>query len=336
MEVISGDTTVDIAALNEKINRESAFVDVLGLELGKTIVGQKYMVERLLLAMLGNGHILLEGVPGLAKTLAIKSLAQAIHAKFSRIQFTPDLLPADLVGTMIYNQKDNEFVVKKGPVFANFVLADEINRAPAKVQSALLEAMQEKQVTIGEHTYKIEDPFLVLATQNPIEQEGTYPLPEAQVDRFMLKAVITYPKREEEQLIIRQNMQMNDKQINAVVKKEEIVAARSTVREVYMDEKIERYILDIVFATRKPEDYKLNKLKSLITYGGSPRASINLAIAAKAYAFIKRRGYVIPEDVRAICFDVMRHRIGLTYEAEAENITSEEVISEILNAVEVP
>lgn len=336
MEVISGNTTVDIASLNEKINRESAFVDVLNLELGKTIVGQKYMVERLLLAMLGNGHILLEGVPGLAKTLAIKSLAQAIHAKFSRIQFTPDLLPADLVGTMIYNQKDNEFVVKKGPVFANFVLADEINRAPAKVQSALLEAMQEKQVTIGESTYKIEDPFLVLATQNPIEQEGTYPLPEAQVDRFMLKAVITYPKKEEEQLIIRQNMQLNDKQINPVVKAEDIVAARKTVREVYMDEKIERYILDIVFATRKPEDYKLDKLKALISYGGSPRASINLAIAAKAYAFIKRRGYVIPEDVRAICFDVMRHRVGLTYEAEAENITSEEVISEILNAVEVP
>jgi MoxR-like ATPase len=286
--------------------------------------------------MLANGHILLEGVPGLAKTLAIKSLAQAIHAKFSRIQFTPDLLPADLVGTMIYNQKDNEFVVKKGPVFANFVLADEINRAPAKVQSALLEAMQERQVTIGDTTYKIDDPFLVLATMNPIEQEGTYPLPEAQVDRFMLKTVITYPKKEEEQLIIRQNMAMNSAQINPVVKAEDIVAARKTVREVYMDEKIERYILDIVFATRKPEDYKLNKLKSLISYGGSPRASINLALAAKAYAFIKRRGYVIPEDVRAICFDVMRHRVGLTYEAEAENITSEEVISEILNAVEVP
>ena len=336
MEVIGGNTTVDIASLNEKINRESAFVDVLNIELGKTIVGQKYMVERLLLAMLSNGHILLEGVPGLAKTLAIKSLAQAIHGKFSRIQFTPDLLPADLVGTMIYNQKDNEFVVKKGPVFANFVLADEINRAPAKVQSALLEAMQEKQVTIGDNTYKLEEPFLVLATQNPIEQEGTYPLPEAQVDRFMIKAVITYPKKEEEQLIIRQNMGLADKPINPVVKKEDIVAARKTVREVYMDEKIERYILDIVFATRKPEDYKLNKLKSLISYGGSPRASINLAVAAKAYAFIKRRGYVIPEDVRAICFDVMRHRVGLTYEAEAENITSEEVISEILNAVEVP
>ncbi len=336
MDVIAGNTTVDIAALNEKINRESAFVDVLNLELGKTIVGQKYMVERLMLAMLGNGHILLEGVPGLAKTLAIKSLATAIHGKFSRIQFTPDLLPADLIGTMIYNQKDNEFVVKKGPVFANFVLADEINRAPAKVQSALLEAMQEKQVTIGEHTYKLEEPFLVLATQNPIEQEGTYPLPEAQVDRFMLKTVITYPKKDEEQLIIRQNMQLANTPINQVARIEDIVAARKTVREVYMDEKIERYILDIVFASRKPEDFKLNKLKPLISYGGSPRASINLAVAAKAYAFIKRRGYVIPEDVRAICFDVMRHRIGLTYEAEAENITSEEVISEILNAVEVP
>lgn len=336
MDVISGNTTVDIASLNERIGRESAFVDVLNIELGKSIVGQKYMLERLMLALLSNGHILLEGVPGLAKTLAIKSLASAIHAKYSRIQFTPDLLPADLVGTMIYNQKDNDFVVKKGPVFANFVLADEINRAPAKVQSALLEAMQEKQVTIGDNTYKIEEPFLVLATQNPIEQEGTYPLPEAQVDRFMLKVVITYPKKEEEQLIIRQNMAMNSKPINQVVKKEEIIAARQTVREVYMDEKIERYILDIVFATRKPEDYKLNKLKSLISYGGSPRASINLAVAAKAYAFIKRRGYVIPEDVRAICYDVLRHRIGLTYEAEAENITSEEVISEILNAVEVP
>ena len=336
MEVISNNTSVDIASLNEKINRESAFVDVLNMELGKTIVGQKYMVERLMLALLANGHILLEGVPGLAKTLAIKSLASAIHGKFARIQFTPDLLPADLIGTMIYNQKDNDFAVKKGPVFANFVLADEINRAPAKVQSALLEAMQEKQVTIGENSFKLEEPFLVLATQNPIEQEGTYPLPEAQIDRFMLKAVITYPKKEEEQMIIRQNMQMADKQINPVVKKEDIINARKTVREVYMDEKIERYILDIVFATRKPEDYKLTKLKPLITYGGSPRASINLALASKAYAFIKRRGYVIPEDVRAICFDVMRHRIGLTYEAEAENITAEEVVSEILNAVEVP
>ncbi len=327
---------VDIASLNERIKNESAFVDVLGMELGKTIVGQKYMTERLLLALLSNGHILLEGVPGLAKTLAIKSLATAIHGKFSRIQFTPDLLPADLIGTMIYNQKENDFAVKKGPVFANFVLADEINRAPAKVQSALLEAMQEKQVTIGESTFKLEEPFLVLATQNPIEQEGTYPLPEAQVDRFMLKVIVTYPKKEEEQLIIRQNMSLSDKPINPVVKKEDIITARKTVRDVYMDEKIERYILDIVFATRKPDDYKLGKLKPLINYGASPRASINLALAAKAYAFIKRRGYVIPEDIRAICYDVMRHRIGLTYEAEAENITTEEVISEILNAVEVP
>lgn len=328
--------TVDIAALNEKISRESAFVDVLNLEIGKAIVGQKYMVERLMLALLSNGHILLEGVPGLAKTLAIKSLASAIHAKFSRIQFTPDLLPADLIGTMIYNQKENNFQVKKGPVFANFILADEINRAPAKVQAALLEAMQERQVTIGENTFKLEEPFLVLATQNPIEQEGTYPLPEAQVDRFMLKVVITYPKKEEEQLIIRQSMEHTAKAINQVVKAEDIIRARQTVREVYMDEKIERYILDIVFATRKPEDYKLNKLKSFISYGGSPRASINLAIAAKAYAFIKRRGYVIPEDVRAVCYDVLRHRIGLTYEAEAENMNTEMVISEILNAVEVP
>jgi MoxR-like ATPase len=336
MDVISGNTTVDIASLNEKIGRESAFVDVLNMELGKAIVGQKYMVERLMLAMLSNGHILLEGVPGLAKTLAIKSLASAIHAKFARIQFTPDLLPADLIGTMIYNQKENDFAVKKGPIFANLILADEINRAPAKVQSALLEAMQEKQVTIGENTYKLDEPFLVLATQNPIEQEGTYPLPEAQVDRFMLKVVVTYPKKEEEQMIIRQNMQLAPTAINTVVKADEIIAARKTVREVYMDEKIERYILDIVFASRKPEDYKLNKIKPFISYGGSPRASINLAVASKAYAFIKRRGYVIPEDVRAVCYDVMRHRIGLTYEAEAENITSEEVISEILNAVEVP
>jgi MoxR-like ATPase len=306
------------------------------MELGKVVVGQKYMVERLLLAVLSNGHILLEGVPGLAKTLAIKSLASTIQAKFSRIQFTPDLLPADLIGTMIYNQKDHDFVVKKGPVFANFILADEINRAPAKVQSALLEAMQERQVTIGENTYKLDEPFLVLATQNPIEQEGTYPLPEAQVDRFMLKVVISYPKKEEEQLIIRQNMSLIPTQINAVVSKEAIANARNTVREVYMDEKIERYILDIVFASRKPEDYKLNKIKPLISYGGSPRASINLALASKAYAFIKRRGYVIPEDVRAVCYDVMRHRIGLTYEAEAENVTSEDIISEILNAVEVP
>jgi MoxR-like ATPase len=336
MEIISTNSSVDITALNEKIGRESAFVDVLNMELGKAIVGQKYMTERLMLALLSNGHILLEGVPGLAKTLAIKSLASAVHAKFSRIQFTPDLLPADLIGTQIYNQKDNDFHIKKGPVFANFILADEINRAPAKVQSALLEAMQERQVTIGENTFKLEEPFLVLATQNPIEQEGTYPLPEAQVDRFMLKVVVTYPKKEEEQMIIRQNMQFENRPINQVVKAEEILAARKTVREVYMDEKIEKYILDIVFASRKPEDYKLNKLKPFINYGGSPRASINLALAAKAYAFIKRRGYVIPEDVRAICYDVLRHRVGLTYEAEAENMTSEEIISEILNAVEVP
>lgn len=336
MEIISTNSSVDITALNEKIGRESAFVDVLNMELGKAIVGQKYMTERLMLALLSNGHILLEGVPGLAKTMAIKSLASAVHAKFSRIQFTPDLLPADLIGTQIYNQKDNDFHIKKGPVFANFILADEINRAPAKVQSALLEAMQERQVTIGENTFKLEEPFLVLATQNPIEQEGTYPLPEAQVDRFMLKVVVTYPKKEEEQMIIRQNMQFESRPINQVVKAEEILAARKTVREVYMDEKIEKYILDIVFASRKPEDYKLNKLKPFINYGGSPRASINLALAAKAYAFIKRRGYVIPEDVRAICYDVLRHRVGLTYEAEAENMTSEEIISEILNAVEVP
>ncbi len=336
MDIISGNTTVDIASLNERINRESAFVDVLNLELGKAIIGQKYMVERLMLALLSNGHILLEGVPGLAKTLAIKSLSSAINAKFSRIQFTPDLLPADLTGTMIYNQRENNFVVKKGPIFANLILADEINRAPAKVQSALLEAMQEKQVTIGDETFKLEEPFLVLATQNPIEQEGTYPLPEAQVDRFMLKVVVTYPKKEEERLIIRQNLEYANKPINQVVKTEDIIAARKTVRDVYMDEKIERYILDIVFATRNPSEYKLDKIKPFINYGASPRASINLALASKAYAFIKRRGYVIPEDIRAICFDVMRHRIGLTYEAEAENVTSEEIISEILNAVEVP
>jgi MoxR-like ATPase len=336
MDVISTSPSVDIAALNDRIGRESAFVDVLNMELGKSIIGQKHMIERLLLAVLSNGHILLEGVPGLAKTLAIKSLASAVQGSFSRIQFTPDLLPADLVGTMIYNQKENEFKVRKGPVFANFVLADEINRAPAKVQSALLEAMQEKQVTIGDTTFKLEEPFLVLATQNPIEQEGTYPLPEAQIDRFMLKVVVTYPKKEEEQMIIRQNLAMSPTPINAVVSKESIVTARRTVREVYMDEKIERYILDIVFASRRPEDYKLQKLKPLISYGGSPRASISLALAAKAYAFIKRRGYVIPEDIRAVCYDVMRHRIGLTYEAEAENVSTEEIISDILNAVEVP
>lgn len=337
MDIISNNPSVDIASLNEKINRESAFVDVLNMELGKAIVGQKYMVERLMLAMLANGHILLEGVPGLAKTLAIKSLATAIHAKFSRIQFTPDLLPADLIGTMIYSQKDNDFTVKKGPVFANFILADEINRAPAKVQSALLEAMQEKQVTIGENTFKLEEPFLVLATQNPIEQEGTYPLPEAQVDRFMLKVVIGYPNKEEEKRIIRSNISPQGfAKVNPVISTDEIIKARKVVREVYMDEKIEQYIIDIVFATRFPEQYKLSKYKSLVSFGASPRASINLALAAKAYAFIKRRGYVIPEDVRAICHDVLRHRIGLSYEAEAENITSEDIVTGILNAVEVP
>jgi MoxR-like ATPase len=326
----------DIKALNERIHEESAFVELLNLELGKKIVGQKYMLERLLLAMLAQGHILLEGVPGLAKTLAIKSLATSVDAKFSRIQFTPDLLPADLLGTMIYNQQKNDFVIKKGPLFANFILADEINRAPAKVQSALLEAMQERQVTIGDTTFKLEEPFLVLATQNPIEQEGTYPLPEAQVDRFMIKVVIKYPTMEDEKHIIRQIVGKGTLDIQSVVKPEEIMRARNTVRDVYMDEKIENYILDIVFATRNPENHKLEKLKPLINYGGSPRASINLALASKAYAFIKRRGYVIPEDVRAICHDVLRHRIGLTYEAEAENVTTEEIISEILNAVEVP
>lgn len=327
---------MDIKEINEKIQQESAFVDLLGMELGKVIIGQKYMVERLLIGMLSNGHVLLEGVPGLAKTLAIKSLASAIQGKFNRIQFTPDLLPADLVGTMIYNQKAEEFTVRRGPIFSNFILADEINRAPAKVQSALLEAMQERQVTIGDSTFPLEEPFLVLATQNPIEQEGTYPLPEAQVDRFMLKVVIGYPSKEEERQIIRQHINNENTKVNAVISPQDIIKARSTVREVYMDEKIEQYIVDIVFASRNPEAYKLGKLSQLISYGGSPRASINLALASKAYAFIKRRGYVIPEDVRAICADVMRHRIGLTYEAEAENITSENIISEILNAVEVP
>jgi MoxR-like ATPase len=327
---------VDIKELNEKIQQESAFVDILSMELKKTIVGQKQMVERLLIGLLANGHILLEGVPGLAKTLAIKSLAESIDAKFSRIQFTPDLLPADLLGTMIYSQKEEQFVTKKGPVFANFILADEINRAPAKVQSALLEAMQERQVTIGETTYKLDDPFLVLATQNPIEQEGTYPLPEAQVDRFMLKLVVGYPKKEEEKLIIRQNILNEKPNITQILKTSDIIKARTLTREVYLDEKIETYITDIVFATRFPSEYKLDKFKDLISFGGSPRASINLALASKAYAFIKRRGYVIPEDVRAICHDVMRHRIGLTYEAEAENITTEDIINEILNTVEVP
>lgn len=330
-------SSVDIRELNDRIHQQSAFIDLLSMELNKTLVGQKHMVERLLIGLLTQGHILLEGVPGLAKTLAIKSLSSAINGKFSRIQFTPDLLPADVIGTMIYNPREHKFEVRRGPIFANFVLADEINRAPAKVQSALLEAMQEKQVTIGDSTYKLEEPFLVLATQNPIEQEGTYALPEAQVDRFLLKVVITYPKKEEEKFIIRQNLNPSGAvKINPVVSTQDILNGRQLVREVYMDEKIEQYILDIVFATRFPEDYKLAKLKPLISYGGSPRASISLAHAAKAYAFIKRRGYVIPEDIRAVCHDVLRHRIGLTYEAEAENITSEQIINEILNAVEVP
>ncbi|MEM6629478.1 MAG: MoxR family ATPase [Bacteroidota bacterium] len=329
-------TATDIKLLNEKIQEKSAFIDLITTEIKKAIVGQQYMIERLLLGFLSGGHILLEGVPGLAKTLAIKSLSKAVKGKFSRIQFTPDLLPADVVGTMIYNQKTNEFSVKKGPVFANFVLADEINRSPAKVQSALLEAMQEKQVTLGEHTFLLEEPFLVLATQNPIEQEGTYPLPEAQVDRFMLKCVISYPSKEEEREIIRQNVNPNGRSIEQVVQLEAIMDARNFVREVYMDDKIEQYILDIVFATRDPQANKLDKLSNLINYGGSPRASINLALASKAYAFIKRRGYVIPEDVRAISYDVLRHRIGLTYEAEAENISPDDIISELLNTVEVP
>ncbi len=326
----------DIKALNEKIQRESAFVDLLTMEIGKVIIGQKYMVERLLIGLLSNGHILLEGVPGLAKTLAIKTLAATIQSKFQRIQFTPDLLPADLIGTMIYSQRKEEFAVKKGPIFANFILADEINRAPAKVQSALLEAMQERQITIGEETFKLDEPFLVLATQNPIEQEGTYPLPEAQVDRFMLKIKITYPNRDEERLIMRQNITDSLPKVQSVVKPADILKARNVVQEVYMDEKIERYILDIVFATRNPKDFKLDKLTQLISYGGSPRASINLALASKAFAFIKRRGYVIPEDVRAVCHDVLRHRIAVTYEAEAENVTSEDIVNEILNGVEVP
>lgn len=327
---------LDIRAINEKIERESAFVDLLMMEMNKVIVGQRYMTERLLIGLLGQGHILLEGVPGLAKTLAINTLSQAVHGSFSRIQFTPDLLPADVVGTMIYNIKQNEFSIKKGPIFANFVLADEINRAPAKVQSALLEAMQEKQVTIGEQTFKLEKPFLVMATQNPVEQEGTYPLPEAQVDRFMLKAVIDYPKIEDERLIIRQNLKGGFEKVNQVVSLEQILRAQQAVREVYMDEKIEKYILDLIFATRYPEQYKLDSLKPLISFGSSPRGSINLAIAAKCYAFIKRRGYVIPEDVRAVVHDVLRHRVGITYEAEAENITSMDIINKIVNQVEVP
>jgi MoxR-like ATPase len=329
-------TALDIGALNEKIEKESAFVDILSLEINKVIIGQKHMVERLLIGLLGQGHILLEGVPGLAKTLAINSLSKAVHGSFSRIQFTPDLLPADVVGTLIYNMKLNDFSIKKGPIFANFVLADEINRAPAKVQSALLEAMQEKQVTIGETTYQLDRPFLVMATQNPIEQEGTYPLPEAQVDRFMLKTVIKYPQIAEEQLIIRQNLKEGYEQINPVVTLDQIKRAQAAVREVYMDEKIEKYILDIVFATRVPENYRLADLKPLISFGASPRGSINLAIASKCYAFIKRRGYVIPEDVRAVVHDVLRHRIGISYEAEAENITSEDIINKIVNEIEVP
>jgi MoxR-like ATPase len=330
------DTTLDIGALNEKIENESAFIDILSMEMNKVIVGQKHMVERLLIGLLGGGHILLEGVPGLAKTLAINTLAKAVHGDFSRVQFTPDLLPADVVGTMIYNMKDNDFSIKKGPIFANFVLADEINRAPAKVQSALLEAMQEKQVTIGDKTFTLDKPFLVMATQNPIEQEGTYPLPEAQVDRFMLKTVIKYPQLAEEQLIVRQNLKGGFEEVNQVVSLDQILKAQKSVREVYMDEKIEKYILDIIFATRTPENYNLADLNPLISFGSSPRGSINLAIASKCYAFIKRRGYVIPEDVRAVVHDVLRHRIGITYEAEAENITSEDIINKIVNEIEVP
>ena len=329
-------TAVDIQAINKKIEKESAFVDLLTLEMGKVIVGQKHMVERLLIGLLGQGHILLEGVPGLAKTLAINTLSQAVAGSFSRIQFTPDLLPADVVGTMIYNIKANDFTIKKGPIFANFVLADEINRAPAKVQSALLEAMQEKQVTIGDETFVLDKPFLVMATQNPVEQEGTYPLPEAQVDRFMLKTIIDYPKIEDEQMIVRANLKGAFEKIKPVVSVKQILSAQAAVREVYMDEKIEKYILDIIFATRYPEKYRLAELKPLISFGASPRGSINLATAAKCYAFIKRRGYVIPEDVRAIVYDVLRHRIGITYEAEAENVTSEDIISKIVNVIEVP
>lgn len=328
--------TVNIRELNELIERKSAFVDTIFLGMDKVIVGQKHLVESLLIGLLSDGHLLLEGVPGLAKTLAIKSLSSLIDSKFSRIQFTPDLLPADVIGTMIYSQKKEEFLVKKGPIFANFILADEINRAPAKVQSALLEAMQERQVTISDKTYELDKPFLVMATQNPIEQEGTYQLPEAQVDRFMLKVIVGYPKKDEEVLIIRQNMSGSMPEIKPVLGPKDIMEARDVVRQVYMDEKIEKYIVDIVFSTRYPEEYGLNDLKGMISFGGSPRASINLALAARSYAFIKRRGYVIPEDVRAICHDVLRHRIGLSYEAEANNLTSEEIISEILNKVEVP
>ncbi len=330
-------TGEEIKQLNEKIQHAASFVDNLRTELNKIIVGQVNMVDRLLIGLLSNGHVLLEGVPGLAKTLTIKSLAQAVHAKFSRIQFTPDLLPADVIGTMIYNQHRNEFMVRKGPIFANFILADEINRAPAKVQSALLEAMQERQVTIGEETYRLDDPFLVLATQNPLEQEGTYPLPEAQVDRFMLKVIVGYPDKKEEQLIIRQQVQQwQTPVINPVVRIEELIYGRELTKQVYMDEKIEQYIVDIVFATRFPDQYGLGKIKSMISYGGSPRASINLALAAKAHAFMEKRGFVIPDDIKAICKDVMRHRIGLTYEAEAENVTTEQLIDNILRTVNVP
>lgn len=328
--------TVNIKELNERIQRESAFVDMITLEMNKVIVGQKQLVESLMIGLLADGHILLEGVPGLAKTLAINTLASIVDSQFSRIQFTPDLLPADLIGTLIYSQKSEQFQIRKGPIFSNFVLADEINRSPAKVQSALLEAMQERQVTIGDQSFKLPQPFLVMATQNPIEQEGTYPLPEAQVDRFMLKVVVTYPKKEEEKLIIRMNNSGTFPKANKVLTPADILRAREVVREVYMDEKIERYIVDIVFATRTPEEYGLKNMKDLISYGGSPRASINLAMAAKAYAFIRRRGYVIPEDVRAVCYEVLRHRIGLTYEAEAENVTTENIITEIMNAIEVP
>jgi MoxR-like ATPase len=328
--------TTDIHALNDRIKQESSFVDKINAELDHVIVGQKTMIERLLIALLSNGHILLEGVPGLAKTLAVKSLASTIHADFSRIQFTPDLLPADLVGTMIYNQKQDSFTVRRGPVFANFVLADEINRAPAKVQSALLEAMQERQVTIGDETFKLPEPFLVLATMNPIEQEGTYPLPEAQVDRFMLKVVIKYPTREEEQHIIRQQLAPTRVTPKPILTPEDILRARNVVKDVYLDEKVEKYIVDIVFATRFPQEYRLQKLQSMISFGGSPRASISLAQAAKSYAFLQHRGFVIPDDIRAVAYDVLRHRIGLTYEAEAENITTENIIRDVLAVVQVP
>ena len=330
------DTTIDIKELNNKINKESAIIDLLSIEVSKVIVGQKGMLDRLLVALLSEGHILLEGVPGLAKTLSISTLAKTIDANFSRLQFTPDLLPADILGTQIYSPKKESFSIKKGPIFSNFILADEINRSPAKVQSALLEAMQEKQITIGDKTFQLDEPFLVMATQNPVEQEGTYPLPEAQVDRFMIKVIIDYPKKEEEKLIMRHNLSKKFPNAQTILKTEDIISAREVVKEVYMDEKIEQYILDIVFATRNPEKHGLEKIKDFITFGGSPRASINLAKASKAFAFIKRRGYVIPEDVRAMCYDVLRHRIGLSYEAEAENITSEDIITEILNTVEIP